>query len=102
MPCGLDRAEGKKYFSARMLPVTEAETQSTLLEAVRVLPSEGQRAVLSYALFLRHQEEGRRTAADEAEWDRQFSQPEKQARFAAWAQKSLAEHSAEPLDESRL
>ena len=86
----------------RMPLVPEAETQSTLLETVRALPSEGQRAVLSYALFLRHQEEASRTAADDAEWERHFNQPEKMARFAEWARQSLAEHPAEPFDESRL
>jgi hypothetical protein len=85
-----------------MPPVTEAETQSTLLEAVRALPSESQRAVLSYALFLHHQEEARRADADEATWDRHFSRPEKLARFAQWAKQSLDQHPAEPLDESRL
>ena len=85
-----------------MPTATEAETETALLEAVRTLPSEGQRAVLSYALFLQHQEESRRIEADEAEWDRLFSNPEKMARFAAWAEQSLAEHPAEPFDESRL
>ena len=79
---------------------TEAET--TLLEAVRALPSESQRAVLSYALFLRQQEEARRLEADEAAWDRHFGQPDKLARFAEWARQSQAEHPAEPLDDSRL
>ena len=85
-----------------MPPVTEAETQTTLLEAMRALPSESQRAVLSYALFLRHQEEARRTEVDEAAWDQHFSQPEKLAQFAEWARQSLGQYPAEPFDESRL
>ena len=83
-----------------MPSVTESE--ATLLEAVRTLPSESQRAVLSYAVFLRHQEEARRLEADEAEWDRHFSQPDKVARFAEWARQSLEQHPAGPLDDSRL
>lgn len=83
-----------------MPAVTESE--ATLLEALRTLPAENQRAVLSYAMFLRHQEETRRIEADETEWDRLFSQPQKMARFAEWAQKSLAAHPAEPLDDSQL
>ncbi len=85
-----------------MPAITEAETETTLLEAIRSLPSESQRAVLSYALFLQHQEAACRIEANEAEWDRVCGQPEKMARFAEWARKSLAEHPSEPLDESRL
>ena len=96
----LDSSGRQKYPFVRLPPVTEAAT--TLLEAVRTLPTEGQRAVLSYAMFLRHQEEARRLIADEAAWDRHFSQPDKLARFAEWARQSLAEHPAEPLDASRL
>ena len=96
----LDKEGGERYSFVRMPAVTEAET--ALLEAVRTLPSESQRAVLSYAMFLRQQQEARRLEADEAEWDRRFSQPEKLARFAAWARQSLEQHPAEPLDDSRL
>ena len=78
------------------------ESESALLETVRTLPSESQRAVLSYALFLHHQEEARRLEADEAEWNRHFSQPDKLARFAEWARQSLVQHPPEPLDDSRL
>ena len=84
----------------RMPSDTEAET--TLLEAVRTLPSESQRAVLSYAMFLRHQEEARVLEENEAEWDRHFSRPDKIARFAEWARQSLEEHPAEPLDDTQL
>ena len=96
----LDSGGGRIYSSVRMPSVTEAET--TLLEAVRTLPTESQRAVLSYAMFLRHQEEARRLEGDEAAWDRHFSQPEKMARFAEWARRSLEQSPAEPLDAPRL
>ena len=72
------------------------------MEAVRALPSESQRAILSYALFLQSQEKMRRAETDEAAWDHHFGQPEKLARFAQWARQSLDQHPAEPLDESRL
>ena len=78
------------------------ESEATLLEAVRALPPESQRAVLSYAMFLHHQEKGSRPEADEAEWDRHFSQPDKMARFSDWARQSLARHPAEPFDEAKL
>ena len=53
-----------------MPPVMEADTEIALLEAVRTLPSESQRAVLSYALFLRHQEAARHgvVETDETEY----------------------------------
>ena len=85
-----------------MATVTEADTETTLLETVRALPSESQRAVLSYAQFLQHQEDARRVEADEAEWDRLFSQPEKMARLAEYARQSLAEDPGTPFDESQL
>ena len=85
-----------------MPPVMEADTQTALLDAVRTLPSESQRAVLSYALFLLSQEAARRIESDEAEWDRLCSQPEKMKRFMEWANQSLAEHPPVPFDESRL
>ena len=85
-----------------MPTVMEADTEAALLDTIRTLPAESQRAVLSYAQFLSSQEDARRIEADEAEWDRLFNQPEKMARLAAWADKSLAEHPAEPLDDSRL
>ncbi len=57
-------------LSAYMPPVMEADTQTALLDAVRTLPSESQRAVLSYALFLLSQEAARRpiAEADETEY----------------------------------
>ncbi len=53
-----------------MPPVTEAETETTLLETVRALPTESRRAVLSYALFLQHQEDARsaEVETDETEY----------------------------------
>lgn len=77
------------------------EPESPLVETVRELPEEGQRAVLSDALFLRHQE-AERIAADNAEWDRLLNDPEKMANFAKWAQASAAQHPDEPFDYSRL
>ena len=98
----LDSNGSARYLSPRMLPAIEAETETNLLETVRALPLESQRAVLSDALFLQHQEKARRIEADEADWDRLCSQPEKMERFMEWAQRSLAEHPPEPFDESRL
>jgi ssDNA-binding replication factor A large subunit len=84
-----------------LLPVAD-ETDSTLLEAVHALPAEAQRAVLSYALFLRQEEERSRVREDEAGWDQRFRDPERMARFAAWAEKSLAGDPLDPLDQSTL
>ena len=81
---------GRKDSPVRMPLATEAET--TLLEAVRALPSGSQRAVVSDALFLGQQEGARRLEADEATWDLHFGQPDKLARFAEWARPSQAEH----------
>lgn len=79
------------------------DPDSTLLEAVHALPAEAQRAVLSYARFLREEEERSRVREDEAGWDKRFQDPERMARFASWAEKTLDGDSArEPLDESTL
>jgi hypothetical protein len=83
-----------------MLVVTESE--ACLLEAVRALPSEGQRAVLSYAMFLSSQEEARCLEAGEAAWEKHFRDTKKMAHFAEWAQQSLAKDPGEPLDDARL
>ena len=92
----LDGGGGRKY-SPVCIPLA-TETEITLLEAVRALHSESQRAVVSDALFLRQQEEARRLEADEETWARHFGQPDKLARFAEWARQSQAEHPAGPLD----
>lgn len=70
VPGRLDNAGQPGYVFVRMPPVAEVETEATLLETVRALPSESQRAVLSYAQFLQHQEDARRAAteADETEY----------------------------------
>jgi hypothetical protein len=78
------------------------ETDTTLLETVRALPPEAQRAVLSYALFLREEEERSRAREDEAGWDQRFRDPERMARFANWAEKSLTDDPLKPLDQSTL
>ena len=79
------------------------DQDSTLLEAVHALPAEAQRAVLSYARFLREQEEQSRVREDEAGWDQRFQDPERMARFATWAAKSLqGDDALKPLDESTL
>lgn len=78
------------------------ETDSTLLETVHALPAEAQRAVLSYARFLREEEERSRIRQDEAGWDERFQDTERMARFASWAEKSLASDPLKPLDQSTL
>ncbi|HSH39858.1 MAG TPA: hypothetical protein VK993_13870 [Chthoniobacterales bacterium] len=78
------------------------ETDSALLETVRALPPEAQRAVLSYARFLRTEEERKRVREDEAGWDRRFDDPERIARFASWAEKSFDNDPLDPLDPSNL
>lgn len=75
---------------------------SDLLDAVHALPEEGQRAVLSYALFLRQEAEPNRLREDEAAWDQSFSDPQKMARFAEWAKNSLLANPPELFDRSRL
>lgn len=88
---------------AETIAPVAVESGSPLLDAVRDLPEEGQRAVLSYALFLRHQEEERRTEAyHDAEWERLFNDPIKMANFAKWAEESAARHPSEPFDYSKL
>ncbi len=79
------------------------DADSTLLEAVHALPAEAQRAVLRYARFLREEEERSRVREDEAGWDKRFQDPERMARFAKWAEKSLeSDEPLKPLDESTL
>ena len=78
------------------------DTDSTLLETIHALPAEAQRAVLSYARFLREEEERSRIREDEAGWDRRFQDPERMARFAKWAEKSRASEPLKPLDQSSL
>ena len=75
---------------------------SALLETVRALPAEAQRAVLSYARFLREEEERSREREDEAGWDQRFNDSERMARFANWAEKSLKDSPLKPLDRSTL
>jgi hypothetical protein len=82
-------------------PVPE-EADSALLETVRALPPEAQRAVLSYARFLCAEEERSRIREDEAGWDQRLNDPERMARFATWAEKSLRDDSLEPLERSTL
>lgn len=79
------------------------DADSALLEAVHALPAEAQRAVLSYARFLREEEEGSRVREDEAGWDKRFQDSERMARFATWAEKALQnDERLKPLDESTL
>jgi hypothetical protein len=78
------------------------DTDSTLLETVHALPVEGQRAVLSYARFLREEEERHRVREDEAGWDARFQDTERMGRFARWAEKSLADGPLRPLNEQTL
>ena len=79
------------------------DADAALLEAVHALPAEAQRAVLSYARFLREEEERNRVRENEAGWDQRFQDPERMARFAQWAEKSLEnEETFKPLDESTL
>ena len=79
------------------------DADSHLLDIVHALPAEAQRAVLSYARFLREEEERSRVREDEAGWDNRFQDPERMARFARWAEKSLGAHDAlKPLDDSTL
>jgi hypothetical protein len=87
--------------SRYLLPVPEA-TDSALLETIRALPPEAQRAVLSYARFLRAEEERNSVREDEAGWDRRFDDPERMARFASWAEKSLNNDPLAPLHRSTL
>ncbi|MGB8473157.1 MAG: hypothetical protein WCE61_03595 [Candidatus Acidiferrum sp.] len=78
------------------------EADAAFLETLHALPAEARRAVLSYALFLRQEEERSRVREDEAGWDQRFRDPERMARFANWAEKSLADDPLKPLDQSTL
>ncbi|HEX4665328.1 MAG TPA: hypothetical protein VH207_01915 [Chthoniobacterales bacterium] len=79
------------------------DDDSTLLETVHALPAEARRAVLSYARFLREEEERTRVREDEAGWGKRFQDPERMARFAQWAEKSLeGDDALQPLDETTL
>ncbi len=78
------------------------DPDSALLETVRALPAAAQRAVLKYALFLREEEERGRIQEEEAGWEERFNDPDRMARFARWAEKSVAAQSPEPLDYSKL
>jgi hypothetical protein len=78
------------------------DTDSTLLETVHAPRAEAQRTVLSYARFLREEEERNRVRENEAGWDERFQVPERMARFASWAEKSRAGDPLKPLDQSTL
>jgi hypothetical protein len=86
---------------ARFHPVAQ-DTDSTLLETVHALPEEAQRAVLSYARFLREEEERSRVREDEAGWNERFQDPKRMARFAPWAEKSRTGDPLKPMDQSTL
>ena len=84
--------------------MSEAVANSTtteLLETVAQLRQDQQQSVLSFALFLRAQEEERRLADDDALWDAKFSDPVRMAKFEAWVEESKAEGIA-PIDFSKL
>jgi hypothetical protein len=90
-------------FGPDKLIAVAQDADSLLLDTVHALPAEAQRAVLSYARFLREEEERSRVREDEAGWDRRFHDPERMARFASWAEKSLeADDAPKPLDASTL
>ena len=78
----------------------------SLAELARSLRPASQSALLQFAEFLKARETGAWIdpvdEAEEAEWDKLFSDPVKMANFTRWADKSLAESPAEPLDLSRL
>lgn len=79
------------------------DDDSILLETVHALPAEAQRAVLSYAHFLREEEERSRVREDEAGWGKRFQDPERMARFTRWAEKSFeGDDALRPLDETTL
>ncbi len=82
------------------LPAAEPDVPPGLLETVRALWPENRGAVLSFARFLRAEEE-RRIAADEAEWDRLFNDPAKTANLARWIE-AHADEPSEPMDYSKL
>lgn len=79
----LDNVRRGKYFPDRMSAVMEADTEAALLEAVRALPSEGQRAVLSYAQFLQHQEDARQAAIETDETDYLLRSPANREKLLA-------------------
>jgi len=90
-------------FGADKLNSVAQDADSLLLDTVHALPAEAQRAVLSYARFLREEEERSRVREDEVGWDKRFRDPERMARFANWAEKSLeANDPPKPLDASTL
>ncbi|CAN5573786.1 hypothetical protein BH18VER2_BH18VER2_07830 [soil metagenome] len=77
-------------LGAGNLVAVPQDPDSAFLDAVHALPAEAQRAVLSYARFRREEEERSRVREDEAGWDKRFRDPERMARFASWAEKSIA------------
>jgi hypothetical protein len=86
-----------------ILTAVAQDADSALLEAVHALRAEGRPAVLSYARFLREEEERSRVREDEGGWEKRFQDPERMARFASWAEKPLkGDNALKPLDESTL
>ena len=84
--------------------MSEAVANSTtaeLLETVAQLRQDQRQSVLSFALFLRSQEEERRLAEEDAQWDASFSDPVRMAKFKAWIEESKAEGIV-PMDFSKL
>jgi len=57
--------------------------------------------VLDYVLFIKQQAHPVLEDGDAA-WERLLSDPQKTARFAAWAEEALKEEPVEPLDLARL
>ena len=79
----------------------------SLADLCRSLRPDSQTTLLQFALFLKTSDTAAAAIenvdeAEEAAWDRDFSDPRKMTAFTRWAEKALSEGPDEPLDLSRL
>ena len=82
------------------------EVPDAFADAWRCLRPASQDTLVQFAQFLKSRDvqEGLDPVdeAEEAEWDKLFTDPVKMANFNRWADKALADGPSEPLDFSRL
>ncbi|MES2707350.1 MAG: hypothetical protein V4726_12190 [Verrucomicrobiota bacterium] len=89
-----------------MLASPPESPEQILADVCRHLRPSSQTTLIHFARFLRLQEAEAGleplNPADEAEWNRQFSDPVKMAKFGKWADQVLTEPGTEAMDFSRL
>ncbi len=87
-----------------MPAVATRDLASLIAEEAAALPADKQSSVLDYVLFIKQQVRAADESVEDGDaiWERLLSDPQKTARFDAWAEEALKEGPAEPLDLARL